>query len=139
MSGAGKTTLLEALATRGYLAIDTDYDNWTLASGLWDEPRMAGLLAANPTVVVSGTTENQVRFHDDFDDVVLLSAPVDVLVDRARRRTNNPYGRTPEHEAEIRGYVRDVEPRLRRSATLELDGRSPVEDLADAVEALLRQ
>ncbi|MCW3157766.1 hypothetical protein [Micropruina sonneratiae] len=38
---------------------------------------------------------------------------------------------------EIAGYHETVEPLLRRGATLELDARRPVGDLADAVEAML--
>lgn len=65
---------------------------------------------------------------------MLLSAPVEVLIDRVASRTNNPYGRTPEQQAEIVRYVTEVEPLLRRRATLELDGRAPVSELADRVE-----
>lgn len=139
MAGAGKSTLLEAVASRGYVTVDTDYGGWTLADGLWDEARMEALLARHSTIAVSGTVENQVRFYGTFDDVVLLSAPVEVLLERVRTRANNPYGRTPEHRAAIRRYVHDVEPLLRRSATVELDGRRPVEELADVVEGLLRR
>jgi len=53
------------------------------------------------------------------------------------RRTNNPYGRSPEQAAEIAAYVESVEPLLRRGATLEIDGRRPAGDLADAIEELL--
>jgi shikimate kinase len=137
MSGAGKTTLLQALASRGHLTVDTDYDGWTLADGRWDEPRMAALLAEQSTVAVSGTVDNQGRFYGDFDEVVLLSAPLDVLLVRVQTRTGNPYGRTPDQETEIRRYVDNVEPLLRRGATLELDGRRPIEELADEVEHLL--
>lgn len=70
--------------------------------------------------------------------MVLLSAPVEVLLDRCRRRTDNPYGKSVEQQEEIRGYVREVEPLLRRGATLELDGRLPVSRLADMVEWLGR-
>jgi shikimate kinase len=139
MSGAGKTTLLQAVASRGYLTVDTDYDDWTLANGLWDEARMAALLAGNGTVAVSGTVENQVRFYHSFDDVVLLSAPIEVLLHRVRTRTNNPYGQALEHQARIRGYVREVEPLLRRAASVELDGCRPVEELADVIEKLLKR
>ncbi len=100
---------------------------------------MAELLAAHHDVVVSGTVENQGRFYDHFEHVVLLSAPVDVLLERVAIRTNNPYGRTPEQRADIRRYVEDVEPLLRRSATLELDGRRPVAELADALDQLMKE
>lgn len=136
MSGAGKSTLLAELQRRGHLTVDTDYGGWTGVDGLWDEPRMATLLESHLQIVVSGTTPNQGVFADRFDHIVLLSAPVDVLIDRVSTRTNNPYGRSRQQQAEIRRYVVEVEPLLRRACTVEFDGRRPVNDLADAVEAL---
>ncbi|MBO3752187.1 AAA family ATPase [Streptosporangiaceae bacterium NEAU-GS5] len=137
MSGAGKSTLLAELSHRGYEAVDTDYGGWTLPDGRWDEPRMAALLARQAEVIVSGTVDNQRRFYDRFDHVVLLSAPLGVLLDRVARRSGNPYGKTAKDRAQIERYVAEVEPLLRRGASVELDGRQPVEELADAVERLL--
>ena len=117
--------------------MDTDYDGWTLPDGTWDEPRMGRLLASAPDVVASGTVENQGRFYDRFEHVVLLSAPIQVLVERVSGRTNNPYGGTAEQRAEITRYVDTVEPLLRRGATLELDGRRPPSELADAIQKLV--
>lgn len=138
MSGVGKTTVLEELRRRGHVTVDTDYDGWVLADGRWDEPRMDRLLHEHADVVVSGTVENQGRFYDRFEQVVFLSAPVDVLIERVSRRTNNPYGRTAEQQAEIAEYVETVEPLLRQGATVELDGRKPVDELADLIEGLQR-
>ncbi len=137
MSGAGKSTLLDEMSRRGYEAVDTDHDGWTLPDGTWDEPRMTALLAGQAEIVVSGTVDNQGRFYDRFNHVVLLSAPLDVLLYRVATRSNNPYGRKAEHQAEIERYVAEVEPLLRRGATLELDGQRPVGELADIVEGLL--
>ena len=137
MSGTGKTTVLDELRRRGHLTVDTDYDGWERPDGTWDEQRMARLLSTHPDVVVSGTVENQGTFYDRFEHVVLLSAPVQVLLDRVRLRTNNPYGRSEEQQAEIVHFTRTVEPLLRNGSTLELDGRRPVSQLADAVERLL--
>jgi hypothetical protein len=67
----------------------------------------------------------------------LLSAPLDVLLRRVTERTNNPYGKTPADRDKIAGYVQTVEPLLRRGATVELDGRLPVTDLADAIQRLI--
>lgn len=137
MSGTGKTTVLDELRRRGLRTVDTDYDGWAQPGGTWDEPRMDALLASCDDLVVSGTVDNQGRFYDRFHHVVLLSAPLEVLLERVGRRAN-PYGRTPEQRAEIAGYVRTVEPLLRRGATVELDGRRPVAELADTVEGLVR-
>ena len=137
MSGTGKTTLLHELGRRGHLTVDTDYDGWVLPDGRWDEPRMTRLLASTPAVVVSGTTDNQGRFYDRFDHVVLLSAPLEVLIERVSTRTNNPYGNEVQQQAEIAGHVESVEPLLRRGATLELDGRLAPSELADRIEELI--
>ena len=137
MSGTGKTTVLDELRRRGHTTVDTDYDDWQLPDGTWHERRMQQLLESNPDVVVSGTVDNQGRFYDLFEHVVLLSVPLHVLIERVRSRTNNPYGKTSEQQAEIARYLDTVEPRLRRGATLELDGQRATPDLADVVEQLV--
>jgi len=136
MSGAGKSTVLGVLTGRGLTTVDTDYDGWVLPDGTWDEPRMDQLLADHRDIVVSGAVSNQGRFYDRFEHVVLVSAPLEVLLDRVATRTTNPYGRDPEQRAEIARYVATIEPLLRRGATLELDGRRPPAELADLIEGL---
>ncbi|WP_246670005.1 ATP-binding protein [Arthrobacter zhaoguopingii] len=98
---------------------------------------MAAYLASNSSVVISGTVENQGRFYNRFEAVVLLSAPVEVLIERVSTRTSNPYGNVETEQSVIRQQVLDVEPLLRQGATLELDGRRPLSELADAVERLM--
>lgn len=137
MSGTGKSSVLAELRRRGHRTVDTDYDGWVDESGDWDEPRMAELLESVTTVVVSGTVANQGVFYDRFEHVVLLRAPVELLLERVRSRSNNPYGRTATEQAEIRRYAAEVEPLLRRGASLELDARAPITAVADRVELLL--
>lgn len=137
MSGAGKTTLLDELARRGHRTVDTDYGGWVRANSMWDERRMDELLAQHPDLIVSGTAENQGRFYDRFDHVILLSAPLHVLIERVRTRDNNPYGRSSREQDEISRYVQTVEPLLRRTATLELSAAQPLQELADTVERLV--
>ncbi|GAB1639814.1 ATP-binding protein [Krasilnikovia sp. MM14-A1259] len=78
MSGEWKNTLLNELARRGRQTVDADNDGWVLPDSTWDEPRMAALLASQPEMVVSWTVDNQGRFDDRFDQVVPLSAPLDI-------------------------------------------------------------
>ena len=137
MSGAGKSSLLIELAQRGHTTIDTDEAGWTTSHGLWDEARMAALLASHSDIVISVSVENQGRFYDRFEHVILMSAPIEVLLERVTHRTNSPYGKTAAEQADIRRYTVDVEPLLRRGASHELDARRPVIDLADEVEAML--
>lgn len=138
MSGVGKSSVLRELGERGYPVVDTDYGHWTTEAGLWDDVLMGALLGESTEVVVSGTVENQGEFYDRFDHVVLLSAPIAVLLDRVRRRTTNPYGSTAAHQEEITSNQASVEPRLRATATVEIDATQPLEYVVDRVEELLR-
>jgi hypothetical protein len=136
MSGTGKSTVLKELHGRGHLTLDTDYGGWVLADGTWDEPRLSRFLDEHADCFVSGTVENQRRFYDRFEHVVLLSAPAAVILRRVTARANNPYGKSSGEQAEIMGYLQSVEPLLRRGATLELDARLPVAELANVLERL---
>jgi broad-specificity NMP kinase len=143
MSGTGKSALLDELAARGYQAVDTDYGDYhEMADGerLWRRDRMEALLStpragAQDVLFVQGTTRDQGSFYPWFDDIVLLSAPVPVLVERLRTRTTNSYGKNPAELAETLEYVRTVEPLLRASATLEVVTTVPASAVADIVLA----
>jgi dephospho-CoA kinase len=141
MSGTGKSTLLAELAARGYWTVDTDYGDYLETidgESLWIETRIDELLSTEDprgVLFVQGTTRNQALFYPHFDHVVLLSAPPELIVERLRTRTNNPYG---QHQAEIAATLAnlaEVEPLLRASATLEVVTTVPVEVVADAVLA----
>ena len=123
---------------RGHLTVDTGYDGWVLSDGCWDEPRMTALLGSEPDVVVSGTVENQGRFYDRFDHVVLLSAPLDVLLERPRHRATNPYGQSAEQRAEVAGYLRTVEPLREGRRDLGAGRAAAPDEQVNAVEELMR-
>lgn len=146
MSGTGKSSVLGELARRGHRTVDTDTDEWcewtTDREGqpdwVWREAPMRALLSSETRLLfVGGCKSNQGDFYSGFDRVVLLSAPAEVLLARLRTRTNNPYGKTPEQQAEVLEYLETVQPLLRAGADLELDsGHLSVAELADALEAL---
>jgi len=133
MSGTGKSSVIRELASRGYAAIDTDDPGWCVpvdgnwsshdSDWLWDEDRMTRLLdahAATP-LFVSGCRPNQGRFYDRFGHIVLLTAPLDVMLDRVTTRTTNPFGSRPEDREAITRDKATVEPLLRRGADIEID------------------
>jgi shikimate kinase len=147
MSGVGKSALLDELARRGYRTVDTDYgDFYEQVDGerLWRRDRIEALLRSAPSgskdlLFVQGTTRNQGSFYPWFDDVVLLSAPIEELIRRLTTRTTNPYGKDPAELAETLEYVETVEPLLRASATLEVVTTVPVSEVADVVLAHVLQ
>jgi dephospho-CoA kinase len=144
MSGTGKSSALAELARRGFRAVDTDEPGWTIededGGRWWDDQRMAQLLAdeEGPTLYVSGTVTNQGRFYDRFDAVVLLSAPVDVLLDRIGARTTNDYGKSVEERELILTHLREVEPRLRATCTHEVDAAQPLPEVVERLVELGR-
>ena len=126
MSATGKSAVLTELAARGHKTVDTDDGDWTERVGdewLWNEDRLGHLLSTDDADVlfVSGTVRNQVKFYGLFDHIVLLSAPDEVMSERLRGRTNNPYGKDPHELAEVLDFKQTVEPSLRRAADLEID------------------
>ncbi|WP_067179931.1 AAA family ATPase [Microtetraspora niveoalba] len=148
MSGTGKSTALQILASRGHRVVDTDYGHWshwiTLPDGssdwVWREEAMTGLLAGHKDggLFVAGCKSNQGTFYPQFDHVVLLSAPADVLLARVMARTNNPYGKRPEERDAILEDLRVVEPLLRATATMEIDTRAPIEHVVRQLDALVQ-
>jgi len=139
MSGTGKSTVSGELATRGYRAINMDDPGWSAyapdGDWIWREERVREALAheEGKVLFVSGCATNQVQFYPQFDAIVLFSAPPEVLIARLATRTNNPCGKHPDELAEVLGYLQTVEPRLRRSATHEIDTRAPLEEVVATV------
>jgi len=134
--------VLGELAARGYKTVDTDCGDWTervADEWLWREERIAGLLTTEDAKVlfVSGTVRNQVKFYGQFDHVVLLSAPTEVMRERLRSRTNNPYGKNADELAEVLAFKETVEPALRRAADVEIDTSEPLEQVVTRIVRLV--
>ena len=134
MSGTGKSAALAELEKRGFAVVDTDRGGWSEWSAVdngyvWHEDRIAELLANEQggALYVSGTVSNQGRFYSQFDAVVLVSAPADVLLRRIATRTTNDYGKSGEERELIVRHLTDVEPLLRATCTHEIDATQPLE------------
>lgn len=146
MSGTGKSTVLQVLGERGYRVVDTDADAWsqwvTLPDGsldwVWREPAIAKLLADHRqgTLFVAGCKSNQGKFYSRFDHVALLSAPAEVLLARIATRNNNPYGKKSGDRDLILQHLAEIEPRLRATATIEIDASAPITRVVEQLEAL---
>jgi len=144
MSGTGKSSALGELGRRGYRVVDTDDPGWReyrahaqpidelhWGEYLWVEERITKLLDSDDarSLFVAGGARNQSKFYDRFDAVVLLTAPVDVILDRVARRTTNNYGKTALERAEILADLAEVVPLLRQSCTHEFDASRPLEEV----------
>jgi dephospho-CoA kinase len=141
MSGTGKSAALRELERRGHQVVDTDYGDWIDASRpepLWREDRIAALLDehAEGTLFVAGCVANQGRFYPRFDAVVVLSAPLEVILERVAARESNDFGKSDEERARIVRDVETVEPLLRAGATAEIDTQVPLSEVVSDLERI---
>ncbi len=156
MSGTGTSTVTSELAVRGYKAVDADSDEfseWVEVGGdsspgtpvepgrdwMWREDQVQNLLATEDTEVLflSGCAANMGKFMPQFDHVVLLSAPAEVIVQRLATRTTNAYGKRPEEVARVLDLVETVEPLLRKAADYEIDTSAELEEVIATVLQLV--
>lgn len=150
ISGTGKSTVVAALAQRGYAAVDADLPEYSevvsvdedeltgLGDGkdwIWRAERIRALLDANdaPLLFLSGTSPNQGQFYDQFDAIILLTAPPDVIVQRLATRTTNPFGKHPDEVARVLALQESIEPLLREGATHVIDTRLPLAQVVDRI------
>lgn len=146
MSGTGKSSALAVLARHGHQTVDTDDPGWIIQRStptgpepLWDLDRVAALLDRHQTgwLFIAGCVANQRALYDRFDAVVLLSAPVDVLVERVTDRAN-PFGSTSEDRAKIASDLAVYEPLLRAGADYEIVTTAPITEVVLALEQMAR-
>jgi dephospho-CoA kinase len=146
MSGTGKSACMAILNALGYRAVDTDSDEWSVwatqddgsPDWIWRADSIDALLDTyeHGQLFVAGCKTNQGRFYARFDHIVLLSAPVEVILERVATRSTNPYGKSTAEREEIVRYLTDIEPRLRATATVEIDATAPLADVVEQLERL---
>jgi dephospho-CoA kinase len=141
VSGTGKSAALAELERRGHRVVDTDYGGWIDSAGpepLWREDLIGTLLDEHRegALFIAGCVANQGRFYPRFDAVVLLSAPVEVILERVAARESNDFGKTDEEREKIVRDIEEFEPLLRAGATVEIDTRASLTEVADELERI---
>lgn len=147
ISGVGKSSVITELAARGYSAVDADSDDsseWRAVSDdddtpgspveagrdwVWREDRIQALLASADADILflAGCAANMRAFLPQFDLIILLSAPAEVIVERLATRTTNQYGKRPDEVARTLSLMQTVEPLLRRATSHEIDTSAPLD------------
>jgi dephospho-CoA kinase len=147
MSATGKSTALAELARRGHRVVDTDYGGFSEEvpspdgrgrEQLWREDRIDALLNEHDggVLFISGCVANQGKFYPRFDAVVLLSAPMDVILERLAARTTNDFGKTDAERDRIVQDLATFEQLLRTTSTAEIDTRAPLDEVVGALERI---
>ena len=128
--------MAERLSKLGFKAVDTDDGGFSVVDEQgdqhWDVDRLRELLATEDADVlfVVGSDDAQVLFYPDFDHIVLLSAPREVMVERLTSRTNNAFGKSSQELAKVLADLETFEPFMRRDATYEIDTNRPLDDVS---------
>jgi dephospho-CoA kinase len=139
VSGSGKSSLVQELRRRGLNAFDADDDGFSEPgpNGAWawrvDLIRQFLKDSREGLVFFAGCSDEQAELS--FDRTVLLTAPGDVIVERLRTRTTNPYGKAPGEMDRILAEMAWVLPLLRRSADVIVETTVPVSEVGDTVVA----
>ncbi len=144
MSGTGKSTALNALARKGFCTVDTDTGDWIAedqdVERHWRPDRIDALITeherSGEPLFIAGTVWNQQDFYPRFDHIVLLSAPIDVILDRLATRDTNDFGKDPGERQRVVADTEEIEPLLRESATVEIDTGQPLADVVAKLENL---
>ncbi len=129
LSGVGKSSVLAGLRAQGYNTVDTDY-GYTIKvtedgedEVVWDRTKISVLLHKHQHshLFISGCYANQGEFYHCFDQVVLLTAELEVMLERIERRTSHDYGKSPREREEIIGSYKNILPLLKKGATVTID------------------
>lgn len=130
LSGVGKTSALNHLQKLGYKTVDTDYGGYIKETPtdagierVLDEEKLELLItnSQQAPLFISGCYDNQGKFYKDFDVVVLLTANLDVMLERIDQRVSSNYGKSPEERAEVLENYQNVLPLLEKSSDVIID------------------
>lgn len=138
MSATGKSSAILELQNRGFRAIDAD-DGFSEpgpeGDWVWIEPRISQLLveSGDEPLFLSGCASNQGHFYREFDRVILLAAPVDVLWARLEQRQNNTFGKSATERTRILTDLEEFEPVLRRTSHVIIDTSVPLREVVDQI------
>jgi dephospho-CoA kinase len=144
MSATGKSSVVRELVARGYKAVDTDA-GWCepLPDGRqkWREDAVSDLLDTEDTDVlfVAGCEENQVAFHPRFDQIILLSAPIETVLERLATRSTNPFGKATVERQRVLDDTAAVEPLLRGVADHEVVTTAPLDEVVTTILRLIHE
>ncbi|EJN06567.1 AAA family ATPase [Phyllobacterium sp. YR531] len=150
MSATGKSAIVRELITRGYRAVDLDTPEWsewvnvdsadvlTPAEGkdwVWREDRVRALLSEdhNDILFISGCAENMENLYPLIDKIILLSTPLELVMQRLKARSSDSYGSTDAERNKISELVATVEPMLRQAAHHEIDTSGPLKVTVDEI------
>jgi dephospho-CoA kinase len=147
MSGTGKSTILEELSNKGYKTIDTDYNQLSMevfnhehleSEWIWDEDKIKEVVNGHTEGIlfISGTASNQGKFYPYFNEIIYLSAPLNILLERVQKRTTNDYGKSDAERKEIINNFEKFGAIIEVSSTISIDTARDISSIVNEIESL---
>jgi broad-specificity NMP kinase len=151
LAGTGKRVVQTHLQHAGYSTVDLSDAAWSTwkrvrpmgseeagprDEWVWQEDHVADLLAHPPEqpLLAFGCAENQGMFHDRFDRIILLTATPERMIERLEPRWDLRIATDRFERYQLLESVREVLPRLREAADLEIDTTNRgVEEIIDLI------
>ena len=148
MSGSGKSTILDALSKRSsYTTIDTDYDQLSIevfnqelleTEWIWDEGKLGKIISEHKegVLLLSGTVSNQGKFYSYFTEIIYLSAPLHILLERVQNRTTNDYGKSEAERNEIIANYEQFGEMIEAVSTRSIDATREISSIVDEIDSI---
>ncbi|HYJ12694.1 MAG TPA: AAA family ATPase [Thermomicrobiales bacterium] len=151
LAGTGKSVLIDHLTQLGYPAVDASQDEWSewrrvrpagsdvdgsRDEWVWREDRFIELLAnrSHQTLFVAGCAANQGKFHSQFEQIILLTARPERMIERLEPRWDLRIATDRFERYQVLQSVQRVLPLLRKTADVEIDTTNRgVEEIADLI------
>jgi shikimate kinase len=82
---------------------------------------------------IGGCAENMAGLFPLIDTVILLSAPIETIMERLTARSPGNYGHVDDERRKVADLISTIEPLLRESADHEIDTRRPITSTVDEI------
>lgn len=141
MSGVGKSTVLRALSSPDTICVDLDESPWMVKDSCERRITVSELVSwiedqNARNVILAGCESNQGELYPHLDDVIVLTAPLEVMRTRILERAN-PYGKSEDEWQQIEKDVLNVEPLLKEHCSYVYDTEKPLTEVLEEIRQFL--
>ena len=155
VTGSGKSTIAGELRNRGRVVYDTDSENlarWEDDEGKpapsehhpseewlkhhhWNinEDKLQKILKDHENIGLCGTASNLKNFFSLFDKIFVLVIDQPELAERLNNRTNNPFGKSAEEQADIFSWHKWYEESLIKQGAQTIDATLPLNEVVELI------
>ncbi|MDO4712064.1 MAG: AAA family ATPase [Peptostreptococcaceae bacterium] len=144
MSGVGKSTILSLLRDDHTICIDLDETNYVeidpkTGERLISVDRLVNYIetVSDKHLVLSVCEFDQTLIYPLMNEIILLTAPIEVMKERIDSRKNNNYGKSREDWEKIVRDKTEIEPLLEKSTDHILQTDGELEGIVEKIKSII--